>query len=304
MITFKAKDKAGEVFNSALSPFSFPAGEAHIKREDRRELEQTEIAIIQPTAESLHTDLFQLAAWSDYISRTDPNLMDEAKRIKTAVILPYLPAARADRGAPYGAQIYAKFIADLFLDKLVCFDPHSPVFLDEYNYFTGKEVEAIAVYSDEILGKVRQGLPTYSGVIAPDKGAVDRTQKVADALGVPMYRAGKKRDEATGKLSGFHMEDPLPGNGKYLLVDDICDGGGTFLGLAAMTGLPKSQLDLFVSHGVFSKDATHTLPKAFGRIYTTNSYAPNADLEKWTKYSSHEPVFKRIPIIGHLLGKV
>jgi len=126
---------------------------------------------------------------------------------------------------------------------------------------------------------------------------------VADALSIPVYKTEKKRDEATGKLSGFSVE-PLPSKGRFLLVDDICDRGGTFLGLAEASGLPKERLDLFVSHGVFSHDATETLPEKFGHIYTTNSYDPLRHLDAKPELFDRASDFTRFDIIRLLLSKI
>jgi ribose-phosphate pyrophosphokinase len=53
-------------------------------------------------------------------------------------------------------------------------------------------------------------------------------------------------------------------------VDDICDGGGTFIGLAALLKSHNAgHIVLIVSHGIFSKgfDLAH-----IDAIYTTNSF--------------------------------
>ena len=58
-----------------------------------------------------------------------------------------------------------------------------------------------------------------------------------------------------------------------LVVDDICDGGGTFLLLAEAlrkAGIDNN-LELYVSHGIFSK-GTDIIYKSFYPIYTTNSF--------------------------------
>ncbi len=61
--------------------------------------------------------------------------------------------------------------------------------------------------------------------------------------------------------------------GKYLVVDDICDGGGTFLGLAdkfwKQTSI--STLDLYVTHGIFSKGVRELL-RMYHNVYSTDSY--------------------------------
>ena len=301
MITYKAKTASGEIIKSALSPFSFPAGEAHIKREEQRELEPTEIAIIQPDANSIHDDLFQLAMWNDYVTEEgDVNT-------KRVLILPYVPGARADRGTPFGLHIYTSFINDLDLDQIIVFDPHSPVtekLLGSYDETLPGGSTLTIVNSDELFDGVHTSLynfEQYAGIIAPDKGAVKRAHAVANRLEIPLFRAEKKRDEDSGKLSGFTVES-LPREGKLLLIDDICDAGGTFLGLADASGLSKERLDLFVSHGVFSRNAETALPEKYGKVFTTNSYNPNRPLGDGNEITNGN--FVRFDVIRLLLSKI
>lgn len=261
MITFKAKTASGEIIKSKLSPFTFPAGEAHTKIEDRREYEPTEIAIIQPSKSSLHNDLFQLAMWADTISYTGTT--------KKVAVLPYMPGARADRGVPFGLGVYADFLKNLDLNQIILFDPHSD---ETHMELANSTWLTITTLGSEIIPSMN--LPffdkQYDAVIAPDKGAKDRAAAFAAEISCPVVTVEKTRDFETGKLMEFKVPDLDP-KGKYLIVDDICDGGGTFIGIAEKLGLPKEQLDLFVSHGVFSK-GVYELEKHFGIIYTTNSY--------------------------------
>jgi ribose-phosphate pyrophosphokinase len=299
MITFKAKTASGEIIKSALSPFNFPAGEAHIKREEQRELEPTEIAIIQPTPESIHDDLFQLAMWNETV-------VDElGYQTKRVLVLPYVPGARADRGTPWGLDVYSSFINRLELDQIIVFDPHSPVteeLLGDEKW-SGEHTLTV-VHSDELFEGGHTSLynfEQYAGIIAPDKGAVKRAQAVADKLGLPLFKAEKKRDEGSGKLSGFTVE-PLPSTGKLLLIDDICDAGGTFLGLADASGISKERLDLFVSHGVFSRNAETALPEKYGKVFTTNSYNPTRHMGDGNTITNGN--FVRFDVIRLLLSKI
>jgi ribose-phosphate pyrophosphokinase len=116
----------------------------------------------------------------------------------------------------------------------------------------------------------------FVGIIAPDAGAAKRANEAATLYQLPVYQALKKRDAATGRLSNFTCET-LPSEGKFLVVDDICDGGGTFIGLAKATGLPKERLALWVTHGIFSGKAAD-LKNFYSAIYTTNSHPGNIDV--------------------------
>lgn len=262
MIKFRARHKSGFWVDSPLTAFTFPAGEAHIKVSDGFEPNDYTHHLADLRGHDPQ-DLMHLLSWADFLDRED----DAATR---SIFLPYLPAARADRGAPLGAAIYSHLINAAALDHVITIDPHSPVAPGLYRGLKTFPVERII--RKEVQDPTHdRGPDIYTGVIAPDKGAEKRALAAAHAIGVPLYRAGKSRDEASGKLSGFHMIDELPRDGKLLIVDDICDGGGTFLGLAEATGLNKDRLDLWVTHGIFSKGLGE-LRQHFGVIHTTDSF--------------------------------
>lgn len=272
MITFRSKTVAGFTVDAPFKPIVFPDGAVHIQEtEAPRGIFAYQIAIVQGLS---HDDLFMLNMWAELCLDRDE---------KTAVILPYLPGARMDRGAPIGAEVYGRFILNNIVpDQLITLDPHSPAAL---GFFTDDEEDDSPIHFTEttvypveriIKNEIQDGsrdtkADTYVGVIAPDKGAHDRASRAARLMGVPVYQADKTRDFDTGKLSGFEMLDELPAEGKLLIVDDICDGGGTFIGLAEATGLPKERLDLWVTHGIFSK-GFGALTDHFGVIHTTDSY--------------------------------
>jgi len=58
----------------------------------------------------------------------------------------------------------------------------------------------------------------------------------------------------------------------FLVVDDLCDGGGTFIGLgeAIKEINPKARLSLYITHGFFTK-GLESLLEYYDRLYTTNS---------------------------------
>lgn len=300
MITFKAKTRSGEIIKSAISDFIFPAGEAFIKVEPKRGLEATEIAIIQPSADSLHDDLFKLAMWNDYLFNDGFS--------NRVLVIPYFPGARADRVSPgveepFGLGVYVEFISRLHLDQIIIFDPHSDVTQD---LLDGDGNKVTVVYSDELFEQPHvyaHMAENYTGIIAPDKGAVERATAVANVLDVPVFTAVKERDPDTGKLTGFSIDLPDDTDGFYLIVDDICDRGGTFLGLLEASGLGYGRIDLFVSHGVFSSDALTILGSKFEMIYTTNSYSPKRLLVPDNWFGTETP-FSRYDIIHLLLEKV
>jgi ribose-phosphate pyrophosphokinase len=105
------------------------------------------------------------------------------------------------------------------------------------------------------------GIPVGDiALISPDNGAAMRYD--LSKYGVLTFTGGKKRDPRTGALSGFEMSlNSIDETAAFLalkaalIVDDICDGGGTFIGLAEEIRKlnPDIKLGLYVSHGIFSK---------------------------------------------------
>lgn len=172
---------------------------------------------------------------------------------RPVLVMPYLTSARGDHDATHDAQTAARLTAATGVGDVIATDPHSAVWptcaLD-----WGLTVHMIAAAS--IIASSPLPNTTWDGVIAPDKGATSRASTVATMFGVPLLTAGKVRDSATGKLSGFTAPadlDPLR-PGRFLVVDDICDGGGTFAGLAQSVAAvsPDSELHLWVTHGLFT----------------------------------------------------
>lgn len=260
----EAWQAAVPILNPAHQIIRFPGGEMHVKLEEEGHL-HTPIAILRGATSD---DLFALAMWADMRRRVGPN------RDKLTLFLPYLPGARMDRGAPLGAKVYADFINSLNLDRVITIDPHSDVAPALYDRLTVIDADkAIAP-----LG-LDEGHPNFHAVIAPDLGATKRAQKVARYLGVHVHQAVKERDFATGALSKFRMLD-RPDQGEMLLiVDDICDGGGTFLGLADYLdkkGVDRDHLGLWTTHGIYSKGALGKLAEKFSWIGSTDSH-PGAE---------------------------
>ncbi|QDM55971.1 phosphoribosyl pyrophosphate transferase [Gordonia phage Trax] len=202
----------------------------------------------------------------------------------SSLLLPYLPAARADRGQPFALDTYANVIGALNFDVVATLDVHSQVGIDmEFgdSYHVHLSATPLVVAAVEHQDK-------FDAVIAPDSGAFDRAQSVALALRVPVYSGVKERDFATGKLSNFYYSGPTDGN--FLVVDDICDGGGTFAGFAAVSGIPRENLSLWITHGIFSKGSASNLFRNYKAVYTTDSHPGSANL--------HATV--RVPVVPHM----
>lgn len=191
---------------------------------------------------------------------------------KTPVlILPNMPGARQDRVNQEGdflftAKSVAKMINDREFPRVILIDPHSevtPALIDRARVF----------HTDAVLdGEFdAEGSPQYAAVVSPDAGAEKRAGAVAKLLEVPLIHGWKTRNVSDGKINGFGLQPSgLPHGSRVLVVDDICDGGGTFIGLSDQIAAQGLVPDLYVTHGIFSA-GTEVLLQRFVKVFCTDS---------------------------------
>lgn len=238
--------------------FIFSGGEPHIKINPN--FDKTKSITITHRLNSFN-DLGLLCIAVDALQRMDAKLEN--------LIIPYFPAARQDRvmiqGEPLSVKVYADIINTFNFKKVIVFDAHSEVTPALLN-------NCLVVTNHTFIQKVIQEIGNEVLLISPDGGALKKIYKVSEFLaGVEVVECSKSRDVKTGKLTGFKVyADDLQGK-DCLIVDDICDGGGTFIGLAEeLKKKNAGKLYLAVSHGIFSKGFDEL--KCFERLFTTDSF--------------------------------
>ncbi|WP_108801698.1 ribose-phosphate diphosphokinase [Aquimarina sp. Aq107] len=241
-----------------FTSFVFNGGEPHIKISEKSI--GNEVTITHRL--NSFNDVGLLLVATDALRRMGVKLIN--------VLIPYFPAARQDRvmvsGESLSVKVYADIINTQNYNQVMVFDPHSevtPALLNNVKVIENYE------YVKQCLNEIKEDVV----LISPDGGALKKIYKVSEYLGgIEVVECSKKRDVKTGKLSGFRVyEDDLKGK-HCVIVDDICDGGGTFLGLAtALKEKNARKLSLIVSHGIFSK-GFEELNKSFDTVFTTNSF--------------------------------
>ncbi|OLP04172.1 hypothetical protein BVU76_00450 [Mycolicibacterium porcinum] len=226
-------------------------------------------------------DFAALAQWAAFHEQAGPIL-----------VMPYLPSARGDHDATYDAQGVARLTAATGIRDVIAADPHSGAWSATAATY-GTTVHTIGVA--ELIAASPLAQIAWDGVIAPDKGAVDRAAAIAEKFGVPLLTAGKVRDPRTGALSGFTAPEGL-GADRHLLVDDICDGGGTFAGLAQTIGANRStvELHLWVTHGLFTGRWRENLLPHFASITAANT-TPGVDPD------ALPTEVRQVPLVEHVL---
>jgi ribose-phosphate pyrophosphokinase len=205
---------------------------------------------------------------------------------KVNLYIPYCIGGRSDRKFQEGGVNYIKTVIAPIINlqnfgEVTIMDPHSDVleacinnFVKVYNFGVAK------MALDDVIGG-EMGAKDNLCLVSPDAGAYKKIFDVATWFGIDkIITATKVRDLKTGKI--LHTEVPVldqHNDIKYVIVDDICDGGRTFIEIAkAIKGSrPTAKIYLVITHGIFSAGFSD-LGDYFDGIYTTNSIKDISDV--------------------------
>lgn len=187
------------------------------------------------------------------------------------LVCPYLPYGRQDKEVhnekSFALTTFKEILYNAGICRIETFDAHSK---SDMVYPT--DVATPTEFHRTLLS---QG--EYDFICYPDKGAADRYMRTTAH---PFIYAEKVRDQLSGIITGLKVvtNNQLILNKRILIVDDICDGGMTFIKLAeALQEYDPGQIDLAVSHGLFSKGKQVLHDAGITNIFTTNSLLRNPE---------------------------
>jgi ribose-phosphate pyrophosphokinase len=245
----------------------FSGGELHIKLNEEIDYHNTQKVIITNRFKSAD-DIIKVLITKDALQRKGIRYFD--------LVMPYIPYARQDRQCFNGESFTLKIFTDLInsakFDNITVLDAHSdvaPALLQNCNNLSNE------IYVRRAFFSIKKNNDVDIFLVSPDSGANKKINKlfenIKDFKGV--IKCDKKRDVSNGELSGFEVfTNDLKGS-CCLIVDDICDGGKTFIGIAKeLKNKNAGDIYLFVTHGIFS-NGFNDLSAWFKNIYCTNSFS-------------------------------
>lgn len=198
--------------------------------------------------------------------------VDAVRRVKPYVILnllmPYIPYARQDRVCNEGEALSIKVFADLInscnFHSVEVWDAHSDVSVALIDRC--RNVSQDVLFDDVFKN-------TDATLVSPDAGANKKVQKLSTQYQLPMIRADKTRDLKTGAITGTEVYcDNLEGN-SVTIVDDICDGGRTFVELAKVLKKKNAgTITLVVTHAILPSGTTTLFDAGITEIVTVNPW--------------------------------
>lgn len=217
-----------------------------------------------------------------------------------SLYVPYFLGSRSDRkfvegGVNYLKEVICPIINSLSFESVTVIDPHSDVLEACLNNFIKIPNFDLVKYALTQIDN-KDGAQHRVCLVSPDAGAYKKIFDVAQKFNITNIATGTKvRDLKTGQI--LHTEVPnLPislneEELKYVIVDDICDGGRTFVELAKVIKRQRPYADIYlvITHGIFSAGFSE-LSEWFDGIYTTNSYKDIRDGIIVNTFSKHKTI--------------
>lgn len=245
----------------SIEMFNFPGGEVQVRLPEkavsalRRNAKQRDDAKLDVGLVAILKNSDDIMAFLLIVNA----IRSIDNKVKIRAIVPYLPYARQDRVCALGESnanlVFNRMLLHSGVNSFVFWDVHNADAID-YRLDAMSQI----LTKQQLLAEAANTCDLMAGVdvlIAPDRGAIDSVAKVAQAYEKEFVYAEKQRNPETGEIIGISMsaERMAKLKGKHCLVmDDICDGGRTFIELAKiLEPVNHNGLELFVTHGIFSK---------------------------------------------------
>lgn len=221
--------------------FCFPCGEMQVKIKDFMFIERTHLGIRFHFEKN--EEIIQLLLLV--------NAIEEAGLTLDFLELSYVPFSRQDRvvykGEAFALKVFANIINSLNIKVVYIDDPHSDVATALIkNCVVRTQVDIFEGYLKE-LGEFY--------LISPDGGSLKKIYKISEKVDcIDVIECSKKRNLKTGEITETKVyHDDFKGK-DCVIVDDICDGGRTFIEIAKVLKAKNARkVVLMVTHGFFTK---------------------------------------------------
>ena len=188
-----------------------------------------------------------------------------SKNTAYSLFMPYLPYGRQDKEisneTTFALHPFLTILNNSHFTKVTTIDAHNKQIFES---FTGFESLSPKPYIVEAIKKCAPDMLVY-----PDNGASIRYSRMLDHI--PALVMEKIRDPETGHISKIApVSDLYPEGGRnFLIVDDICDGGMTFIMIAKLLREigGASHVHLYTTHGIYSKGISVLKDAGIERIF-------------------------------------
>ena len=207
-----------------------------------------------------YDDLFKAAtikeAW-DFHNRANPLAKS---RLEIFCLIGQRSDRRFESNESFDLKVITNFINGMKFKEVAIFHPHSDV-----SNALIENCEKMSHHDYVKQAYLMEGQPT---LISPDAGAYKQVYQIASDLGANLIPANKVR--INGKPM-IEIQGDVKGQ-NCLIVDDLLDGGRTFMSLAEkLKENGAEKVTLYISHGIFSQ-GIDTILDYVDHVYCTDSY--------------------------------
>lgn len=248
--------------------------------------------VVQSTSRPANDNLMELLITIDALRRAS------ADRI-TAVI-PYFGYARQDRKTDGRTPISAKLVANLIsaagADRVLTMDLHAGQIQGFFDVPTDNLVAQPVMVDDIKRGNDVRNLM----VVSPDVGGVVRARSFANRIGADLAIVDKRRPRA-GVSEVMNIIGDVDGR-KCILVDDICDSGGTLCNAAAaLKEKGAISVSAYTTHGVLSNEAVKRIE---GSVLDELVICDTIDPSDADKKSKSLRILSVAPLLGEAIRRI
>ena len=199
------------------------------------------------------SELFHLIQLITLIKKLDPISTNDLH-------IPFLPYSRQDKvisdQTTFALTPFVSVIESLGFDIVSTVDVHNPNSIPKHwrNIIPVNRIR-------EVIEKVQPHLICF-----PDEGAANRGYPTNN---VSSFSLEKKRCQFTGSIESLKLSRPVNVKSRsILIIDDLCDRGGTFIRAAELlNNLGASVISLYTTHGIYSGGKDLILDGGIDRLF-------------------------------------
>lgn len=269
--------------------FNFPSGEQHLKL---KEIDANEKVMIVSRFNKA-SDLVNIALAKDILNRNDCT--------DVSLFIPFVYGGRQDRitskEEPLTVKVMANMINSLGFKRIYTYNNHSYAIENNYNSYMRKDFSHIESYETNEILRILNNNHKEINLVSVDYGSAKKIYALANVLRkhdikTNTIQLDKIRDISTGKIVRTEVLTDIT-NPKLptFIVDDICDGGRSFLEAAKMLkGKSIENIHLIITHGIFS-NGFRDLSREFTTITSTTSIIdPNESVERQKQLDKYKNI--------------
>ena len=230
-----------------------------------------------------------------FLLRMVSSVLKDMHAMLKYVDIMYLMAARTDRkfswNRPCTLDMVVEDLKSLGAEYVQVYEPHNfdaifhlcskyDMVIDETSHFDdvkcGSYPDLFTELKEYTIGTENNITPEYTILVAPDEGAAHRMKENSRYMGFRIITCKKVRDPETGRIKSVDIKENISGidflDKILLVVDDLSDGGGTFLAIAPkLRELNPEKLGLCIYHNI-QEDGLKKLARTYDFVATTDSY--------------------------------